>query len=122
MVSTPPIPTLRCTIDHLLQIAYTTPSFEGLTMIAFGRNDKSLLYYAPLAEGPTLPVASDRVDELVDWSTRLEVNHHPGSYELVVRFFDRAVSTRDAIESRIQPVAELRAQLDVLPKGPIDAP
>lgn len=123
MVSTAPVPTLYCTIDDVLQIAYTTPSLEGLTMIAYARDAQSILYYAPLTEGSTLPVASDRVDELVAWSTRLEVNHHPGSYELVVRFFDGSVSTRDAIESRIPPIAELRGRLEVLPKGAhVDAP
>ena len=117
LVSTPEVPSLRCTLDHVLQIAYTTPSFEGLTMIAFSRNDDSMHLYVPSGDGLTVPVAADRIDELIEWSTRLEVNHRPGSYEVVVRFFDRLVSTREAIDSSIVPVVELRGRLEVLTKG-----
>lgn len=123
MVSTHTIPTLRCTIADVLQLAYTTPSLEGLTMIAFGRNGTSVLRYAPPEGDSTLPVLSGRIDELVDWSTRLEVNHQVGSYELFVRFYDGVVSIQDAIDSTVKPVAELRGRLEILPRGArVDAP
>lgn len=124
MVSSGPVPELRCTIDDDLQLAYSTPDRKGLTMVAFARLDSSFLYYAPTTDGAdALALSADRIDELVDWSTRLSAAHRPGTYTVIVRFFDRPVVTSDAALGRVAPTAELRARLEVLPHGGnVDAP
>lgn len=116
MVSSGPRPELRCTIDADLQLAYSTPDREGLTMVAFGRMNDSILPYAPpVGVGDMLPLRADRIDQVVDWSTRLAVHHRPGRYEVIARFFDHPVSVADAIDGRISPITELKALLDVVP-------
>lgn len=118
MVSSGPVPELRCTIDDDLQLAYTTPDREGLTMVAFSRLDSTMIHYAPTTPAdPTIALRADRIDELVEWSTSLAGEHAPGTYDVFVRFFDREVATRDAIDGRIPPVVELRAKLAIADRG-----
>jgi hypothetical protein len=118
MVSGGHVPELRCTIDDDLQLAYTSPDREGLTMVAFARLDSMTIHYAPITNAEsTTTVRADRIDELVDWSTPLAAQHAPGIYDVVVRFFDREVPARDAIDGRIQPLIELRAKLDITNRG-----
>lgn len=118
MVSSGAPPELRCNIQDDLQIAYTTPDRKGLTMVAFARLDSTTIQYAPTSDSPhALALRADRVDELVDWSTRLSAEHQPGNYDVTVQFFDREVATRDAIAGRLVPVVELHARLIVTPRG-----
>jgi hypothetical protein len=118
LVSSGPVPALRCTMDDDLQLAYTTPAGKPLTMVAFARHDSSFFYYAPtLAGAEAIVLLADRVDELVDWSTRLSASHRPGTYEMIVRFYERPVATADAVLDRVSAVAELRARLEILPPG-----
>lgn len=89
-------------------------------MLAFARLDSSIIQYAPRPDRyDTLALRADRIDELVDWSTPLRVDHHAGSYDVVVRVFDRTVSTTDALGGRtaVRPIVEVRARLEVLPAG-----
>ena len=122
MVSSGYVPELRCTIDDDLQLAYTSPDREGLTMVAFARLDSSIIRYAPTDDAVTLVLRSDRIDELVPWSTQLAAEHRPGRYDLVVRFFDRQVATVEAIEGRATPLVELHATLDIVRGGVLHAP
>lgn len=118
MVSSGRVPELRCTIDDDLQLAYTTPDREGLTMVAFARLDSTMIHYAPATNtGHTTLLRGDQVDQLVEWSTPLTPEHKPGTYDVVVRFFDGEVFTRDAIDGRIPPVVELRAKLAIVARG-----
>lgn len=122
MVSAGHVPELRCSIADDLQLAYSTPDREGLTMVAFARLDSAALHYAPAAPGGgALALLPDRVDELIGWSTRLSAEHRPGTYDVVVRFFDREVQARDALDGRIAPLVELRARLEVAARGGTDA-
>jgi hypothetical protein len=112
MVSSGVVPELRCTIADDLQIAYTTPNREGLTLVAVGRLQamdslaSTFVHYAdPIA------VAPDRIDELLDWSTRLAAEHVPGIYDVSVRFYDRGVAPTEAITELANPIVELRARL-----------
>lgn len=121
LVSSGPAPELRCTIDDDLQLAYTTPDREGLTMVAFARLDSTMIHYAPPTEtGSSLPLRADKVDELVDWSTPLSAAHAPGHYDVIVRFFEGAVPSRDAIDGRISPLVELRARVEITDRGGVD--
>jgi hypothetical protein len=114
MVSVGHPPELRCTIGDDLQLAYTTPDRKGLTMVAFARLDSSMILYAPTPDGVhAMALHADRIDELIGWSTRLAAEHRPGTYDVFVRFFDREVSTLEAIDGRVSPLAELRARLEV---------
>lgn len=118
MVSSGPAPELRCNIEDDLQFAYTTPDREGLTMVAFTRLDSTMIQYAPTSNTEAaMAVRPNRVDELVDWSTSLAAEHRPGRYDVVVRFFDRDVSTRDAIGGGVVPVVELHARLEIAAGG-----
>lgn len=108
-----PAMVIRCNIGDALQLAYTTPPREGLTMVAFARRDDSILHYAPRpGETSSFPLVADQVDEPLPWSTRLAVRHQLGAYELVVRFYDRPVVL--GAES-IAPTAELRGRLEITP-------
>jgi hypothetical protein len=117
-VSEGPAPSLRCTIGADLQLAYTTPNLEGLTMIVFGHRDRTILHYAPSAPGVTILLQRDRVDELVEWSTPLAARHDMGDYDVVVRFFDRPIATPAAIAGHVPAVVELRARLEVVGDAP----
>lgn len=111
-------PPLRCPLDAEIQLAYSTPDAEGLTMVAFSRKETSLLILAPRwGDENAVPLAADRVDESLGWSTRLAVNHTVGSYEVVVRIFDRPVLARAAIEGTVRPISELRGRLELLAPG-----
>lgn len=121
MVSSGALPELRCTIDDDIQLAYTTADREGLTMVAFARLDSTMIHYAPTTTSEySMALRADRVDEIVDWSTPLAAEHKPGTYEVVVRFFDRAVHTRDATSGQTAPLVELRARLEVSGRGGVD--
>jgi hypothetical protein len=91
-------------------------------MVAFARLDSSMIYYAPSPHShEAMALLPDRIDELVGWSTQLGAEHRPGTYDVLVRFFDHEVSTGDAIDGRITPLAELRARLEVVARGGSDA-
>lgn len=107
------VPTLRCTIDDALQLAYSTPDREGLTMVAFSRLDSTTMIHAPITGSVTMPLVGDRIDSLVGWSTRLAAAHQPGTYELVVRFFDGAVPLHTAITGVFGSMHELRGTLQI---------
>lgn len=117
MVSNGPVPELRCMLGDDLQLAYTTPDREGLTMVAFGRldSDSTIVHYAE----PTM-LQADRIDEILDWSTRLAVAHRPGRYDVVVRFFDLPVAAVQATGERVAPLVELHARLEIVAGGGID--
>ena len=123
MVSSAQVPQLRCTIADDVQLTYTTPQREGLTMVAFARRDGAIFHYAPAAAtDAALELAADQVDQLVGWSTPL-FDHPPGGYDMIVRVFDRAVSAAEATGDRSMPLVELRTRLEVLPRGGlVDAP
>jgi hypothetical protein len=109
-----PVPALRCTLGAELQLAYSTPDLEGLTMVAFGRRGQSIRYYAPTdGDAAAVPLDPDRVDEPLAWSTRLDVQHEIGEYEVIVRIFDRSVGAADAATGRVDPVAELRGRIEI---------
>jgi hypothetical protein len=111
-------PTLRCTLADDLQLAYTTPAHEGLTMVAFARQDASVVHHVPSdGSGDAIRLRSDRVDEPLDWSTRLAAGHEVGGYELVVRVFDGPVATRVGTYANVPHVTELRARLEILAPG-----
>lgn len=113
-----PLPRLRCTLDAELQLAYSSPDLEGLTMVAFGRKGQSIHYYAPRsADAESIPLEPDRIDVALDWSTRLGVKHEPGEYEVLVQFFDRAVIASDAAAGAETPSATLRARLEIVAPG-----
>jgi hypothetical protein len=121
-VSGGPVPELRCTLDDDLQLAYTTPEREGLTMVAFARRDSSMILYAPTsANAESVPLRADRIDEVIDWSTRLSADHRPGRYEVTVRYFEREEDVSDAINGRAHPLVELRATLQISATGGDDA-
>lgn len=121
MVSAGPLPELRCTIDDDLQLAYTSPDREGLTMVAFARLDSTVIQYAPTPNRPdAMTLRANRIDELLDWSTRLSAEHRPGTYDVVVRFFEQPVRARDAIGGRVTPAVELRARVEVTARGGAD--
>jgi hypothetical protein len=112
------VPALGCTLDAELQLAYSTPDLEGLSMVAFGRRGQSIRYYAPRAgDAESVPLAPDRIDEPLAWSTRLGVKHELGDYEVVVRIFDRSVRATDAVDGTVAPIAELRGRLAITAGG-----
>lgn len=116
IASARPTPAIRCRITQELQLAYTTPPRDGLTMVAFARHRDTILRYAPPSgEAVAVDLAPDRVDEPLAWSTRLGVNHVPGSYEVIVRIFDVPVAVDDAIGGAARPLVELRGTLEVTP-------
>lgn len=83
-------------------------------MVAFARLDSTILHYAPSdGTGTALPLVADKTDELVEWSTRLAMQHRPGTYDVIVRFFEDDVSTAEAIAGHASPVTELKARLEV---------
>ncbi|MBI5482168.1 MAG: hypothetical protein HY906_25155, partial [Deltaproteobacteria bacterium] len=110
-----PVPALRCTIDTTLQVAYATPRQEGLRMVVYGRDPGgSLFFYAP--RRPTqvaVPLEPDAISRALDWSTRLEVKHAPGVYDLRVLFFDRPILAGEAASGRGSPLQALRLRLEV---------
>jgi hypothetical protein len=107
-------PALRCNLDAELQLAYSTPELEGLTMVAFGLQERAVHYYAPRSpEAPAVPLASGRIDEPLAWSTRLGVKHRPGTYDVVVRVFDHPVAAAAAVAGGARPRSELRFTLVV---------
>jgi hypothetical protein len=111
-------PSLRCTLADDLQLAYTTPAHEGLTMVAFARQDSSVVYHAPLGgSGEAIRLRSDRIDEPLDWSTHLAAGHEVGGYELVVRVFDGPVATWVGTYANVPHVTELRARLEIVAPG-----
>ncbi len=104
-----PPPTLRCTLDDELQIAYSTPNLSGLTMTVIARSlhgDTS--WYAPHDGGSPVPLASDVIDEPLSWSTRLGAEHEPGTYDVTARFFLDPASPNAS-----EVVAEVRARLAI---------
>jgi hypothetical protein len=106
---------LRCILDADLQLAYSTPSLRGLTMVAFARDPEgNVQWYAPRAAADqSIALDPDRVDEPLDWSTRLAVRHAPGTYEIHVRFFRGPVSATAAAEGTVTPVYSLRGRMVV---------
>jgi hypothetical protein len=115
-----PVPTLRCTLTEALQIAYTTPSLEGLTMVAFSRDsDGAVHWYAPRrGSEPAVSIAPDAVGRPLDWSTRLAVKHAPGTYDLAVLFFDRPVVAEAAAAGREHAIQRLRLRLELAEGSP----
>jgi hypothetical protein len=113
-----PPPVLACIIGGELQLAYSTPGQGGLTMVAFGRDETgTLVHYAPVEAGaPSVALAPDAIDEPLDFSTRLAVKHAPGTYNLVIRFFDRPIIARDATGAAAGQVVEVRAHLEIAPE------
>jgi hypothetical protein len=105
-----PVPTLRCTIGDELQIAYSTPSLPGLTMIVFADSPSGATrWYAPAHAGASsVSLATDVIDEPLAWSTRLLAEHQPGHHEVVAQFFMGPVP---AVPDAEPPLAELRATL-----------
>lgn len=114
-------PPLRCNLDAELQLAYSSPDLEGLTMVAYGRRESTLYYYAPRsADAEGVRLRPDQIDEPLDWSTRLGVKHEAGSYEIVVRFFDRPVTAAEAVAGGSAWLAELRGTMVLEPGGAHD--
>lgn len=110
-----PPPRLRCTMADRLQIAYSTPSLEGLTMVAFARTTDDVFWYAPRRPSErSVPLASDATQQVLDWSTRLDVNHAPGLYDVRVLFFDHSVIAEDAAAGRVTPIQTLALQLEIV--------
>lgn len=108
---------LSCTIDAELQLAYSVPGLEGLTMVAYSRDSDGLVrYYAPTtADAPALALTSDVIDEALAWSTRLGVRHHPGDYELYIGFYTAALTAGEAVRGASVPIYELRARMRIEP-------
>lgn len=106
---------LRCDIRDELQIAYSTPDLPGIRMVAFGRDDAGRTYwYAPrFAHEPAVALHADTIDEPLDWITRLQVRHNPGTYVLHVLFFDRAVAADAAAAGMIEPIYELHGLVEI---------
>lgn len=122
-VSSGPVPELRCSLDDDLQLAYTTPESEGLTMVAFARRDSSTILYAPTsASADSMTLRADRIDEVLDWSTQLSADHRPGRYDVIVRVFEGEQDASDAVSDRARPLVELRATLEISATGGNDAP
>lgn len=115
----PPIPppTLRCTMGGELQLAYSTPSFGGLTMVAYSRGPSGRMHHYAPRDGTqaAVPLAADVIDEPLDASTRLEVNHAPGTYDVTVRFFARPIAASDATALHATPLHEVQARLEIAP-------
>lgn len=85
-------------------------------MIAFASKSGDLLWYAPRrASEPAITLAPDAIERALDWSTRLDVNHTPGLYDLRVLFFQGPVIAEDAAAGRATPLEALALQLEVLP-------
>jgi hypothetical protein len=105
-----PVPTLRCTIGDELQIAYSTPSLPGLTMIVFAESPSGATrWYAPTQAGASaVSLATDIIDEPLAWSTRFVAEHEPGHHEVVAQFFMGPLPAAPGAEP---PLAELRATL-----------
>jgi hypothetical protein len=105
-----PVPTLRCTLGDELQIAYSTPSLPGLTMIVFADSPSGATrWYAPAHAGTSsVSLTTDVIDEPLAWSTRLVAEHEPGHHEVVAQFFMGPVPAAPDAEP---PLAELRARL-----------
>jgi hypothetical protein len=110
-----PIPTVRCKLTESLQLAYSTPSLEGLTMVVFSQDSAGeIFWYAPRRAGDmALPVVPDAIGRPLDWSTRLGVNHTPGAYDLRVLFFDRPVPAEAAASGQVTPIQALRVHLEL---------
>lgn len=110
-----PIPSLRCNLDARLQLAYSTPTREGLTMVAFSRDTQgALFWYAPRrATDFAVSLEPDAMTRSLGWSTRLAVKHTPGSYEVTVLFFDHPVVAAEAAAGRAAPLARLALRLEV---------
>jgi hypothetical protein len=108
-----PASPVECILDGELQLTYSTPDLEGLTMIVFSRDSEGrTLWYAPRSPGAeAVAVHPDAIDEPLAWSTRLEVHHAPGSYEVVARFFDHPVPAGAGADALTRPVFELRGRL-----------
>lgn len=106
---------LRCILGAELQLAYSTPDLHGLSMVVFSRDSSGRTYwYAPRSsEETSIPLLRDRMDEPLDWTTRLEVGHSRGVYELEVRFFDHPVPAEAAARGVVPPIYELRARMDI---------
>lgn len=111
-----PAPRLRCTLSDRLQLTYSTPNLAGLTMVAFASKTGDVFWYAPRrASEPAIALAPDVVERALDWSTRLDVNHTPGLYDLRVLFFRGPVVAEDAVTGRAIPMQTVALQLEVLP-------
>jgi hypothetical protein len=108
-----PASTLRCRMGDELQITYSTPNLEGLTMVVFSRDETgNLHYYAPRnGHSPALHLDPDAIDAALDWSTRLAVNHQAGSHDLEVLFFDQPVQAHEAASGQVAPLERLVADL-----------
>lgn len=110
-----PSPRLRCRMKDKLQIAYSTPSLEGLTMVAFGRTTDDVFWYAPRHPSErSVPLLPDAVQHALEWSTRLDVNHAPGLYDVRVLFFDKIVIAEDAAAGRAIPIQTLALELEIV--------
>lgn len=110
-----PMPRLRCTMTDRLQIAYSTPNSVGLTMVVFARTTDDIFWYAPRRPSETsVPLVSDAIQHALDWSTRLDVNHVPGLYDVSVMFFDYPVKAEDAAAGRATPIQTLAIQLEIV--------
>lgn len=113
-----PIPRLRCRMTDRLQIAYSTPSLEGITMVAFARTSDEVFWYAPRRPSETsVPLVSDAIQHALEWSTRLDVNHAPGLYDVRVLFFDHPVIAEDAAAGRAPPIQTLALELEIVNEG-----
>ncbi len=103
-----PPPTLRCTLDDELQIAYSTPNLSGLTMTVIARSlHGDTNWYAPHDGGSPVPLASDVIDEPLSFSTRLGAEHQPDTYDVTAQFFLGPEAPGS------EPVAEVRARLAI---------
>jgi hypothetical protein len=108
-----PASTLRCRMSDELQITYSTPNLEGLTMVVFSRDETGNLHYYAPRNGHSLAVLldPDAVDAALDWSTRLAVNHRAGSHDLEVLFFDQPVQSGAAASRQVAPLERLVVDL-----------
>jgi hypothetical protein len=100
-------PVLRCGLGDELQLAYSTPSEGLLSLVVSGATESGDTYwYAPTnPEDPNLVLATDKRDEPLPFSTRLEVKHVRGRVDVTARFFKGP--------GREAPVSVLRARLVV---------
>lgn len=113
-----PIPRLRCRMTDKLQIAYSTPSLEGISMVAFARTTDAEFWYAP--RRPTersVPLTSDALQRALEWSTKLDVHHTPGLYDVRVLFFNQSVLAEDAASGRATPIQTLALVLEIVNEG-----
>lgn len=108
-------PVLHCSLENRLQLAYSSPRMENLTMVAFARSTSGdVFWYAPRSSGESaLALVPDSVERPLDWSTKLGVNHAPGSYDVHVMFFDAPVRAEDAASGRAVPVQDLALRLEI---------